>query len=139
MANPLTPDVLMDPVLLTQALVDVESVSRNEKAIADSVEEVLRQAAHLRTERYGNTLMARTNLGRGQRVVLAGHLDTVPHNDNFPSTVVDDLIYGCGTADTSRSPCPTRASTSPTSSTRRRRSTAGTTGSTLSPRSTRNG
>lgn len=99
MANPLTPDVLMDPVLLTQALVDVESVSRNEKAIADSVEEVLRQAAHLRTERYGNTLMARTNLGRGQRVVLAGHLDTVPHNDNFPSTVVDDLIYGCGTAD----------------------------------------
>lgn len=99
MANPLTPDVLMDPVLLTQALVDVESESRNEKAIADSVEEVLRQAAHLRTERYGNTLMARTNLGRGQRVVLAGHLDTVPHNDNFPSTVVDDLIYGCGTAD----------------------------------------
>ena len=99
MANPLTPDVLMDPVLLTQALVDVESESRNEKAIADSVEEVLQQTAHLRTERYGNTLMARTNLGRNQRVVLAGHLDTVPHNDNFPSTVVDDLIYGCGTSD----------------------------------------
>ena len=43
--------------------------------------------------------MARTDLGRERRVVLAGHLDTVPLNDNFPSTVVDDLIYGCGTSD----------------------------------------
>ena len=99
MANPLTPDVLVDPVVLTRTLVDIESVSRDEKAIADCVEEVLRQAPHLRTERYGNTVMARTGLGREQRVVLAGHLDTVPLNDNFPSTVVDDLIYGCGTSD----------------------------------------
>ena len=99
MANPLTPDVLVDPVMLTRALVDVESVSRNEKMIADHVEEVLRQVAHLSVERLGNTIMARTDLGRDQRVVLAGHLDTVPINDNFPSTVVDDLIYGCGTAD----------------------------------------
>ena len=99
MANPLTPDVLADPVVLTRALVDVESVSRNEKAIADYVQEVLEQAPHLTTDRHGNTLMARTNLGRQQRVVLAGHLDTVPINNNFPSTVVDDLIYGCGTSD----------------------------------------
>jgi len=99
MANPLTPDVLVDPVVLTRTLVDIESVSRDEKAIADCVEEVLRQAPHLHTERFGNTVMARTDLGRERRVVLAGHLDTVPHNDNFPSTVVDDLIYGCGTAD----------------------------------------
>jgi succinyl-diaminopimelate desuccinylase len=99
MANPLTPDVLVDPVVLTRALVDVESVSRNEKEIADCVEEVLREAAHLRTARHGNTVMARTELGRERRIVLAGHLDTVPLNDNFPSTVVDDLIYGCGTSD----------------------------------------
>jgi succinyl-diaminopimelate desuccinylase len=99
MANPLTPDVLVDPVVLTRTLVDIESVSRDEKAIADCVEDVLRQAPHLHTERYGNTVMARTGLGRAQRVVLAGHLDTVPLNDNFPSTVVDDLIYGCGTSD----------------------------------------
>ncbi|MFI7540925.1 succinyl-diaminopimelate desuccinylase [Actinoplanes sp. NPDC049599] len=99
MANPLTPDVLVDPVVLTRTLVDIESVSRDEKAIADCVEDVLRQAPHLRTERYGNTVMARTDLGREQRVVLAGHLDTVPLNDNFPSTVVDDLIYGCGASD----------------------------------------
>jgi succinyl-diaminopimelate desuccinylase len=99
MANPLTPDVLVDPVVLTRALVDVESVSRNERLIAGYVQEVLEQAPHLSTDRLGNTLMARTDLGRDQRVVLAGHLDTVPINDNFPSTVVDDLIYGCGTSD----------------------------------------
>src|SRR3954452_958425 len=99
MANPLTPDVLVDPVVLTRVLVDVESVSRNEKVIADCVEEVLRKAPHLSVDRHGNTVMARTDLGREQRVVLAGHLDTVPINNNFPSTVVDDLIYGCGTAD----------------------------------------
>ena len=99
MANPLTPDVLVDPVVLTRALVDVESESRNEKVIADCVEEVLRSASHLSVSRHGNTVMARTDLGREQRVVLAGHLDTVPINNNFPSTVVDDLIYGCGTSD----------------------------------------
>jgi succinyl-diaminopimelate desuccinylase len=99
MANPLTPDVLVDPVLLTRALVDIESVSHNEKVIADCVEDVLKQVPHLSVDRLGNTLMARTDLGREQRVVLAGHLDTVPINDNFPSTVVDDLIYGCGTSD----------------------------------------
>ncbi|GID25390.1 succinyl-diaminopimelate desuccinylase [Paractinoplanes brasiliensis] len=99
MSNPLTPDVLVDPVELTRTLVDIESVSRNEQAIAGHVEEVLRQVSHLRVDRLGNTVMARTDLGREQRVVLAGHLDTVPLNDNFPSTVVDDLIYGCGTAD----------------------------------------
>jgi succinyl-diaminopimelate desuccinylase len=99
MANPLTADVLVDPVVLTRTLVDIESVSRAEKVIADCVEDVLRQSPHLQVERLGNTVMARTHLGREQRVVLAGHLDTVPLNDNFPSTVVDDLIYGCGTAD----------------------------------------
>ncbi len=99
MANPLTPDVLVDPVMLTRALVDIESVSCNEQVIADHVEEVLRQVAHLSVDRLSNTIMARTELGRDQRVVLAGHLDTVPINDNFPSTVVEDLIYGCGTSD----------------------------------------
>jgi succinyl-diaminopimelate desuccinylase len=99
MANPLTPDVLVDPVVLTRALVDIESVSQNEKEIADYVQEVLAAAPHLTSDRLGNTLMARTDLGRERRVVLAGHLDTVPITDNFPSTVVDDLIYGCGTSD----------------------------------------
>ena len=99
MVNPLTQDVLVDPVVLTRALVDLRSVSREEKEIADCVEEVLRQAPYLIVDRLGNTVMARTELGRDQRVVLAGHLDTVPINDNFPSRLQDDLIFGCGTAD----------------------------------------
>lgn len=99
MKNPLTPEVLADPVALTRALVDIESVSRNERAIADCVEDVLRVEPHLTTYRHGNTVMARTSLGRDQRVVLAGHLDTVPINNNFPATVRGDLMYGCGTSD----------------------------------------
>ncbi|MET0424657.1 MAG: succinyl-diaminopimelate desuccinylase [Actinoplanes sp.] len=99
MVNPLTPDVLVDPVVLTRTLVDIASVSHDEMAIADCVEEALRDVPHLSVDRLGNTVMARTDLGREQRVVLAGHLDTVPIDDNFPSTVVDDLIYGCGSAD----------------------------------------
>jgi succinyl-diaminopimelate desuccinylase len=99
MVNPLTSDVLSDPVVLTRALVDIESVSRTEKVIADCVQEVLQRTSHLSVDRLGNTVMARTDLGRPQRVVLAGHLDTVPIHDNFPSSVVEDLIYGCGTSD----------------------------------------
>jgi succinyl-diaminopimelate desuccinylase len=99
MANPLTPEVLADPVELTRVLVDVESVSREERAIADHVEEVLRAAPHLKVARLGNTLMARTDLGRAQRVVLAGHLDTVPIAGNLPARFDGDLMYGCGTSD----------------------------------------
>src|SRR5689334_14441947 len=99
MTSALTQQVLADPVALTRALVDIESVSRNEKEIADAVEAVLAPLPHLTVERMGHTLIARTNLGRGQRVVLAGHLDTVPIADNFPSTVDAQRIWGCGTAD----------------------------------------
>ena len=99
MTNPLTPTVVSDPVTLTRALVDIESVSGNEKQIADCVEEVLRQAAHLRVERHQHTVMARTELGRSRRVALAGHLDTVPVADNLPARIEGDLMYGCGTSD----------------------------------------
>jgi len=99
MTNPLTPAVLSDPVELTRVLVDIESVSLHEKDIADCVEQVLRAAPHLRVERLGNTVMARTDLGRPQRVVLAGHLDTVPIADNLPARFDGEIMYGCGTSD----------------------------------------
>ncbi len=99
MGNPLTPEILADPVALTRALVDIESVSGNEREIADAVESALRAAAHLSVDRLGHTLVAGTQLGRPQRVVLAGHLDTVPIAGNLPSTVDGDLMYGCGTSD----------------------------------------
>jgi succinyl-diaminopimelate desuccinylase len=95
----LDPAVLADPVALTRALVDIESVSGNEREIADAVSDALRDVPHLNVERIANTVVARTDLGRPSRVVLAGHLDTVPLADNWPSTVDSEVIHGCGTSD----------------------------------------
>jgi succinyl-diaminopimelate desuccinylase len=94
-----TPETLADPVALTRALVDVESVSGDEKRITDAVEAALRTAGHLDVQRVGNVVRAATSLGRPTRVILAGHLDTVPLHDNFPSTVDGAVIRGCGSAD----------------------------------------
>jgi len=91
--------VLGDPVALTRALVDIESVSHQEDAIAGAVHDALAGAGRLTVQRHGNTVVARTDLGREQRVVLAGHLDTVPLAGNFPSRTEGGIMYGCGTAD----------------------------------------
>ncbi|MEU4444736.1 succinyl-diaminopimelate desuccinylase [Actinosynnema sp. NPDC050801] len=88
-----------DPVELTAALVDIPSVSGDEDRIADLVERALKEQTSLEVVRSGNTVMARTNLGRPSRVVLAGHLDTVPINDNLPSRLEDGVLHGCGTVD----------------------------------------
>jgi succinyl-diaminopimelate desuccinylase len=92
-------DLNQDVATLTAAIVDIESVSGNEKALADAVEEALRALPHLTVERDGDTVIARTSQGRGERVVIAGHLDTVPVNRNLPSRVEGDRLYGCGTGD----------------------------------------
>jgi succinyl-diaminopimelate desuccinylase len=96
---PLIAEALHDPVELTRALVDVESVSGAEADLADRVEAVLRAAPHLRAYRVGNTVVARTDQGREQRIVLAGHIDTVPIAGNFPSRTENGVIHGCGTSD----------------------------------------
>jgi succinyl-diaminopimelate desuccinylase len=92
-------DLHADPVDLTAALVDVPSVSSEEKELADAVETALRREPHLEVVRSGEAVLARTALGREQRVLLAGHLDTVPIADNVPSRRDGDLLYGCGTSD----------------------------------------
>ncbi len=92
-------DLNADAVTLTEQLVNIESVSRNEQAIADAVETALRAAPHLAVTRRGNTVVARTELGRPERVVIAGHLDTVPVNDNLPARREDGLLHGLGTCD----------------------------------------
>ncbi|MFJ9769982.1 succinyl-diaminopimelate desuccinylase [Kitasatospora sp. NPDC101157] len=97
--NPTPLDLTLDGGALTARLVDFPSVSGDEQALADAVEAALRGYPHLTVDRYGNNVVARTNLGRAERVVLAGHLDTVPIADNLPSYVEGDLLYGCGTSD----------------------------------------
>ncbi len=80
-------DPSMDPGPLTAAICDIESVSGNEGAVADAVEAALRESSHLRVERDGNAVFAFTDAGRSERVVVAGHLDTVPVADNLPCRV----------------------------------------------------
>ncbi|MEV0591553.1 succinyl-diaminopimelate desuccinylase [Nonomuraea cavernae] len=92
-------DLTQDVRALTAAIVDIESVSGAEKALADEIERALAALPHLELDRSGETVVARTSLGRGERVLIAGHLDTVPVAANLPSRVEGDLLYGCGTSD----------------------------------------
>lgn len=92
-------DLSQPGTALTAALVDFPSVSGTEGPLADAVEAALRAVPGLEVVRDGDAVLARTNLGRDRRVLLAGHLDTVPIADNVPSRVDGDKLYGCGTSD----------------------------------------
>ncbi len=103
--QPLTAPVLdlsADVVALTAAVCDIESVSRHEQALCDAIESALRPLRHLELTRIGNTLVARTALGRAERVVLAGHIDTVPLTRdpaNLPTRREGGDLVGRGTVD----------------------------------------
>lgn len=97
-------DLTRGSVALTAALCDIESVSGNETPLTDAIMDALGHATHLELLRDGDTIVARTSLGRTQRVIIAGHLDTVPINGNVPSTFQTDSLgvewlWGRGTVD----------------------------------------
>jgi succinyl-diaminopimelate desuccinylase len=92
-------DLSADAAALTAAIVDTPSVSGDEEQLAGAIEAALTALPHLSVERFGNSIVARTSLGRAERVVLAGHIDTVPLAGNLPSHVAGDRLYGCGTSD----------------------------------------
>ena len=102
-------DLHADGPELTAALVDIASVSGEEGPLADAIERALRRLPHLQVTRHGNTLVARTDLaaergnreGSRERVLLAGHIDTVPHAANFPSQWDQERrrVSGVGTSD----------------------------------------
>lgn len=99
------PDLLTtDVVTLTQAVCDIPSVSGDETALADAIQDALADVEHLEVLRDGDTVVARTSLGRPQRVVIAGHIDTVPIRDNLPTRRQrgadgEDELWGRGTVD----------------------------------------
>ncbi len=89
-----------DLLALTAALIGVPSVSRHEEVLADAVEQRLRgRASGLVVSRLANNVIARTEHGRDRRVVLGGHLDTVPANDNLTPRLEGDVLSGLGAAD----------------------------------------
>lgn len=100
-------DLFAGPVALTKALIDISSVSHHEEQLADQLAEALTKVAvqkQFQVDRHGNTLVARTNRGLGRRVILAGHIDTVPEAQNVPHHVEttaagENLIYGLGAVD----------------------------------------
>ena len=99
---------LTDALSLTRQMIDIPSVSGQEGPLADAVEAALRSAGFgsvpaLEILRDGDAVCARTRLGLPQRVVLAGHLDTVPIADNVPGrTEIRDgveVVWGRGSVD----------------------------------------
>ena len=89
----------LDLLARTAALVDIPSVSHDEAAITDRIEAELRTLPHLTVERVGANLVARTELDRAVRVVLAGHTDTVPVNGNGTARIEADVLWGLGATD----------------------------------------
>ncbi len=79
-------DLSADGAALTAALVDIESVSGAEQRLAGEIAAALRRIPHLTVHTDGAAVVARTMLGRPQRVILAGHIDTVPVAGNLPSS-----------------------------------------------------
>lgn len=86
-------------VELTRILCDIESVSGAEGPLADRIEATLRSGQHLEVLRHGNTVAARTATSAPQRVLIAGHIDTVPISGCLPAVFDGGYLRGRGTVD----------------------------------------
>lgn len=89
----------MDLLDRTQTLVEVASPSRQEAEIVAAIEKELRAHLHLEVTRIGDNLVARTSFGCAQRIILAGHTDTVPASDSSVVRRDGDRLFGVGSAD----------------------------------------
>ncbi len=90
---------MIDLLDLAAELVDIPSESHDETALADYFEKCLRTAPYLDTERIGDNVVARTQLGCKHRLIIAGHLDTVPANGNHGARIEGNRLYGLGACD----------------------------------------
>lgn len=110
-------DIAADVVQLASELVNIPSESFREAPLADAVESALTSLPWLTVTRLGNSVVARTEFGRSERVVVAGHLDTVPAAGNAQALLVatgdpvplegadghdmapEERLYGLGSCD----------------------------------------
>ncbi len=74
----------------TLELIDIPSESRREAALAEHV------ASITGADDLGDTCVL---VRRGAPVLLAGHLDTVPAQDNIPGRRDDECVHGLGASD----------------------------------------
>lgn len=84
----------------TLALVDIPSVSRNEARIAEAIAAAFPTETF--SERYadGEGFFYATARRSGRPLVLlAGHLDTIPAQDNLPGRLEDGWVVGLGATD----------------------------------------
>ena len=92
-----------DVVELTRTICDIESVSGNETELANAIAAALSKYPHLEIIRDADAIVARTNFGHDKRVVIAGHIDTVPVADNLPTKLLpmerEQVLWGRGTVD----------------------------------------
>lgn len=84
---------------LVAELVAIPSVSRHETAVADRVADMLGACPWLEVQRLGDNVVARTAGGRATRLLVVGHLDTVPPNGNEVPRIEGDTLWGIGAAD----------------------------------------
>jgi succinyl-diaminopimelate desuccinylase len=98
-----TLDLSVSSVDLTRTICDIPSVSGDEETLADAIFATVSPLDHLEVYRDGDTIVARTDLGRAQRAVIAGHIDTVPINGNVPTKDItvdgEPFLWGRGTVD----------------------------------------
>ncbi|MGC5170851.1 succinyl-diaminopimelate desuccinylase [Microbacterium sp. DT81.1] len=96
-------DLTASSLDLTRTICDIPSVSGDEAGLADAIDAAIGSLGHLEVYRDGDTIVARTGLGRAQRVVIAGHIDTVPINQNLPTRDIhndgEPYLWGRGTVD----------------------------------------
>ncbi|GAA1958909.1 succinyl-diaminopimelate desuccinylase [Microbacterium deminutum] len=96
-------DLSATSVDLTRTICDIPSVSGDETPLADAIHAAVQVLPHVDVYRDGDTIVARTDLGRAQRVAIAGHIDTVPINGNVPTRDIlidgEPYVWGRGTVD----------------------------------------
>jgi len=96
-------DLTASSIDLTRTICDIPSVSDDETPLADAIFAAVSGLPHLEVYRDGDTIVARTHLGRAQRVAIAGHIDTVPLNANLPTRDIEidgvPYLWGRGTVD----------------------------------------